>query len=205
MTQGDNMNVLLLATGNPANSGGNIRIGDGPPLTTEQLRDILIVAGHPSPEMASRWLSRGTTCQPIVQRTAADFVNEGEVSALREHRDTLLRALRTKLTPLWLRVLDALIDWHFVSTLSAELGISVQQVGNVCSGLSAIGLLERMDSPTHLRGRSPYLYRAVAAVAGELRLQRDLSAIELDETYAQLAARRLQQQSLLTLATEETT
>jgi DNA-binding MarR family transcriptional regulator len=158
------MSMIVPPTGTPTN-GATVTIGDCPPLTREQIQMVLAIAGHPDPAVAALFLSNGTSRPTIVKRTAMDWMNEMEVAQLREQRLLLLSALRKKLSPLWLRALDSLESWHFISTLAEELGISVQQTGNVCSALFALGLVERQDAPRHLRGRSPWLYRRVDAVA----------------------------------------
>lgn len=172
MSDGTAANVLLFPSGwMPTTGEATVRIGDGPPLTASQLRDVLVVGGieYRRATMTASWLLQGTTGLPIIQRTAQDTFNEMEAAELREHRALLLGLVRKNLSPLRLRALDELVGWHFASTLAERLGITHQHAANVCADLYGMGLVERQASPQHLRGRSPWLYRTVDAVHGPER------------------------------------
>jgi predicted transcriptional regulator len=170
-------NVWPLSAGIPTTGPATIQIGSGPRLTFEELRDVLVAGGLPvqRAHMAAGSLLRGTTYPPIVQRTAADVVNEAEVRELREQRKFLLGLVTKRLSPLRLRALESLIGWHFASTLAEKIGTSHQHANNVCAALYEMGLLERKDAPSHLRGRNPWLYRTVDAVHGP---EREAAALE---------------------------
>lgn len=172
-------NVLLRQQGTPTNGPATVQIGTAPALTLEQVRDVLLVGGmsYVRATMAASQLLRGTTAQPIITRTAQDLFNETEAQELRQHRAFLLGLVRKRLSPLRLRALDALIDWHFASTLGEQLGLTLQHASNICAALYEMGLVERQDAPEHLRGRSPWLYRTVDAVHGPERGERQAEAV----------------------------
>lgn len=172
-------NIVQLSSGIPTTGPATIQIGDGPRLTFEQVRDVLVAGGLPAQRahMAAGMLMRGTAYPPVVQRTAQDVVNEAEVSDLREQRKFLLGLVTKRLSPLRLRALGALVEWHFASTLAEEIGTSHQHAANICAALYEMGLVERRDAPSHLRGRSPWLYRTVDAVHGPERQAAEIEGV----------------------------
>lgn len=174
------MNTLTLATNGTSTTGeATVRIGDGPPLTLEQLRDVLVVGGveYRRAYMTASQLLQGTTGMPIIQRTAADVFAEQEVVELREQRKLLLGLIRKGLSPLQVQALDLLIDWQTGSTLAEKLDTTPQHVANLVTTLHRMGLLARKHMPTPGPGRSPGMFRTVDAVHGPERKEAMLEVV----------------------------
>lgn len=148
---------LVIQTGIPTSGAAGVRIGDGPMLTEAQLRDVLIVAGHPEPDVAAKFLAHGTARTPIVRRTAQDWMNEQEARELRETVAGLRDVLRKKLPPRKVQALDLLTAWRSSGTLAKAMGVSQQHASNLLVSLHDQGLVTRKPLPSHLGG---YLYSA---------------------------------------------
>lgn len=147
----------VIQTGIPTNGAAGVRIGDGPILTEAQIRDLLIVSGHPEPEVSARFLINGTIRMPFVQRTAQDLVNEMELRELRETVNGLRDLLRVKLPLRFVQALDLLTSWKGSKWLAETMDVSQQHASNILTALHTQGLAERHPLPSHLGG---FLYRA---------------------------------------------
>ncbi len=140
------MSTIQLSVGIPANGPATVVIGSAPPLTEQQLTDVLIAAGHPQPDVAVKFLSQGTSRPTIPRRTAQDFINEASLRQKTDQLAVVTSALRRRLSPQQLAVLDFAGDSWFGSSAVAEwLEISQQGAANVITKLLDLGLLVRRE------------------------------------------------------------
>jgi predicted DNA-binding transcriptional regulator len=132
----------IVQGGIPSNGPAMLQIGNAR-LTRDELVSLLIQAGHPDPNVACVWLMNGTARQTIIPRTAQDVMNEMQLQEANKKLAVLSRALRIRLSPLQVQVLDLAEKWVGSEAVSRELSMSQQQAHNVIAKLLDLGLLER--------------------------------------------------------------